>query len=160
MRWNPSLNVMTRRMERISLTNSRKPIGKQGKWETISNNCAKNANAMLKKKYRPSPEYYSYINTIKTIVDNGVPQATVNEWQNCFNNLADGKLAKPFSDFIAMGENLFSGNRFFKTASGEWWTEGGSWKFNCDSVSSIIFTNVTLKALAKHDSTKITNTSG
>ncbi|HTL81676.1 MAG TPA: hypothetical protein VL651_08220, partial [Bacteroidia bacterium] len=122
--------------------------------------CYKNANEMLKKKFRPSPEYYSYFNTIKTIVDNAVPQTTINAWQSCFENLAAGKLAKPFSDFIAMSENLFAGNRFFKTASGEWWTEGGSWKFNCDSVSSIEFTGVTLKALAKHDSTKITNTSG
>src|SRR6266568_2924785 len=35
--------------------------------------CYKNANEMLKKKFRPSPEYYSYLNTIKTIVDNASP---------------------------------------------------------------------------------------
>ncbi|MBI3511864.1 MAG: hypothetical protein HY064_14480 [Bacteroidetes bacterium] len=122
--------------------------------------CYKNCNAMIKRKFRPAPEFYAYFNTIKCLADNATPQVTINAWQSCFEGLGAGKLNKPFSDFILMGENLFSGNRFFKTATGEWWTEGGSWKFECDSIASIVFTNVTLKALAKNDSTKIIGTSG
>jgi type II secretory pathway pseudopilin PulG len=119
-----------------------------------------NTNLMLKKKFRPAPEYYSYINTIKAIVDKNVAMPTFLDWQSCFTSVGGGKLAKPFSDFILMSESLFGENKFYKTASGEWTTMGGSWKFVCDSVPSIKFTNVTLKGVAKHDSTSIYNTTG
>lgn len=120
----------------------------------------KNTNLMLKKKFRPAPEYYSYINTMKAIADKGVNGATFLDWQGCFISLGNGKAGKPFSDFIQMSENLFQSGRFFKTANGEWWTEGGTWKFACDSVAALKFTNVTLKGLSRNDSTKITGTTG
>jgi hypothetical protein len=128
--------------------------------EDIKQAMYKNANLMLKKKFRPSPEYYAYFNTIKAIVDKNTPMTTFLDWQSCFTTVGGGKLAKPFSDFILMGEALFRENKFFKTASGEWRADGGSWKFACDSVSSIVFTNVTITGTSKHDSTKIYNTSG
>lgn len=120
----------------------------------------KNTNLMLKKKFRPAPEYYSYINTIKAIVDKNVPMTTFLDWQSCFTSVGGGRLNKPFSDFIQMSENLFGENKFYKTASGEWRTDGGSWKFACDSVPAISFTNITLVGTSKKDSTKIYNTSG
>lgn len=120
----------------------------------------KNTNLMLKKKFRPAPEYYSYINTIKAIVDHNTPMTTFLDWQSCFASVGAGKLNKPFSEFILMGESLFSENKFYKTPSGEWRTDGGSWKFACDSVPAIRFTGVTLVGTSKNDSTKIYNTSG
>jgi hypothetical protein len=120
----------------------------------------KNCNLMLKKKFRPAPEYYSYINTVKTIADKNIAGTTFLEWQSCFTSVGNGRLPKPFSDFIQMSENLFGTGRFYKTASGEWWTEGGTWKFACDSAPSIRFTNVNLKALSRNDSTVVKATSG
>ncbi|GAB4143197.1 MAG: hypothetical protein Fur0041_18290 [Bacteroidia bacterium] len=120
----------------------------------------KNTNAMLKKKFRPSPEYFAYFRTIMAIVDNGLVNTKFNEWQGCFVSLSNSKTAKPFSDFILMSESLFKDNKFYKTPSGEWMAEGGSWKFTCDSVASISFTNVTLKGILKNDSTMITGTTG
>ncbi|HLG02943.1 MAG TPA: hypothetical protein VI731_05070, partial [Bacteroidia bacterium] len=119
-----------------------------------------NANLMLKRKFRPAPEYYAYFNTIKAIADHDVPGSTFLDWQSCFVTVGNGKLPKPFSEFILMSENLFKDGRFFRTASGEWWTEGGSWKFACDSVAAIRFTNVTLKARQRNDSTKVDGTTG
>lgn len=120
----------------------------------------KNCNLMCKKKFRPKPEYYSYINTIKAIVDKNVPPTTFLEWQSCFTSIGNGKLSKPFSDFIEMGENLFVENKFYKSPSGEWSAIGGTWKFACDSVPALQFTNVTLHGVARNDSTNIYNTSG
>ncbi|MCX6311659.1 MAG: hypothetical protein NT084_08480 [Bacteroidetes bacterium] len=120
----------------------------------------KNCNQMVKKKFRPKPEYYSYLNTIMSIADKNVSGVTFLEWQTCFTSIGNGRLNKPFSDFIEMSEHLFGENKFFKTASGEWSVIGGTWKFSCDSVSSVRFTNVTLHGVAKNDSTNIFNTSG
>jgi hypothetical protein len=120
----------------------------------------KNTNQMLKKKFRPKPEYESYINTMKAIADKKIPGTTFLEWQSCFTSIGNGRLNKPFSDFIEMSEHLFIENKFFKTASGEWSAIGGTWKFACDSVPAIKFTNVTLHGVAKNDSTNIYNTSG
>lgn len=120
----------------------------------------KNANLMVKKKFRPAPEYYAYINTIKAIVDKNVPLPTFLDWQGCFTTVGNGKLNKPFTDFILMSEHLFAENKFYKTATGEWSTEGGTWKFDCDSVPGIKFTGITLTGIAKNDTTIIYNTTG
>ncbi|HEU4719221.1 MAG TPA: hypothetical protein VFU15_15360 [Bacteroidia bacterium] len=120
----------------------------------------KNTNQMCKKKFRPSPEYYSYFNTIKAIVDKNFPMTTFLDWQSCFTSIGNGKLGKPFSDYILMSESLFGENKFYKTATGEWSVTGGTWKFACDSVPSVRFSDVTLKGNAKNDSTRINGTSG
>jgi hypothetical protein len=120
----------------------------------------KNTNLMVKKKFRPKPEYYSYINTIMALADKNVSGTTILEWQSCFTSIGNGKLNKPFSDFIELGENLFTENKFYKTAVGSWEAIGGTWKFACDSVPALKFTNVTLHGVAKNDSTNIYNTSG
>ncbi len=120
----------------------------------------KNCNMMCKKKFRPEPEYHSYINTIMAIVDKNVSQSTFLDWQGCFTSISNGRLNKPFSDFIAMGENLFVENKFYKTPTGEWSAIGGTWKFACDSVPALKFTNVTLHGVSRNDSTDIYNTSG
>lgn len=120
----------------------------------------KNTNAMAKKKFKPSPEYYAYFNTIKMIVDKGIPMTTFNEWQVCFMSSSENRNQKPFSDFIAMSEGLFRDNTFYDEPSGKWQGIGGSWKFMCDTVPKIKFTNVTLKGTGKNDSMLIYNTSG
>ena len=120
----------------------------------------KNTNAMAKKKFKPSPEYYAYFNTIKTLVDKNTPMSTFNEWQVCFMASSENRNQKPFSDFIMMSEGLFRDNTFYDEPSGSWQAVGGSWKFMCDTVPKIQFTNVTLKGKGKNDSTLIYNTSG
>ncbi|MGL4598873.1 MAG: hypothetical protein ACRCYO_15255, partial [Bacteroidia bacterium] len=120
----------------------------------------KNCNLMLKKRLKPSPEFYAYINTIKAIIDFNIPLSMFNDWQVCFNKLGEGKVNKPFSDFIQTSEFLFSEGKFYKTASVEWRARGGSYAFVCDSAPQIRYTNVTLIGLSKGDSSVIYNTSG
>jgi hypothetical protein len=119
-----------------------------------------NSNLMIKKKFRPQPEFYSYFNTIKALADKSVPQATINAWQTCFNKIGSGRLNKPFSDFINLGEGLFLDNKFYRSPTAEWKVTGGSWSFDCDTSAVMRFTNVTLIGFAKGDSTVISNTSG
>ncbi len=128
--------------------------------EEIKQTMYKNTNAMVKKKFKPSPEYYAYINTIKSIIDKKTPMATFNDWQVCFMSASLNKNQKPFSDFILMGEDLFRDNTFYSTPSGSWQALGGTWKFVCDSIPQIRFTNITLKGKGKNDSTLIYNTTG
>lgn len=128
--------------------------------EEIKQTMYKNTNAMVKKKFKPSPEYYAYINTIKSIIDKKTPMATFNDWQVCFMSVSLNKNQKPFSDFILMGEDLFRDNTFYSTPSGSWQALGGTWKFVCDSIPQIRFTNITLKGKGKNDSTLIYNTTG
>lgn len=119
-----------------------------------------NSNMMVKKKFRPQPEFYSYLNTIKALVDNNTPQATITAWQACFTRIGGGRLNKPFSDFINLGEGLFLENKFYRSPTAEWKMVGGSWSFDCDTTAMMRFTNVTLIGYAKGDSSVIANTSG
>lgn len=128
--------------------------------EEIKQAMYKNTNAMAKKKFKPSPEYYAYFNTIKSICDKKTPMATFNDWQVCFMSVSNNRNQKPFSDFIQMGEDLFRDNTFYNQPSGSWQALGGSWKFMCDSIPQIRFTNITLKGTGKNDSTLIYNTTG
>lgn len=128
--------------------------------EDIKQAIYKNTNAMAAKKFKPTPEYYAYFNTIKSIVDKNVPMATFNDWQVCFISSSKNRNQKPFSDFILMSEGLFRDNTFYDEPSGKWQALGGSWKFMCDSTPMIRFTNITLKGTGKNDSTLIYNTSG
>lgn len=128
--------------------------------EDIKQAIYKNTNAMAAKKFKPSPEYYAYFNTIKSIVDKKVAMATFNDWQVCFISSSKNRNQKPFSDFILMSEGLFRDNTFYDEPSGKWQAIGGSWKFLCDSTPMIRFTNITLKGTGKNDSTLIYNTSG
>ncbi|HTF03774.1 MAG TPA: hypothetical protein VK826_07095 [Bacteroidia bacterium] len=128
--------------------------------EEIKQAMYKNTNAMAKKKFKPSPEYYAYFNTIKSIVDKKIPMTTFNDWQVCFMSVSNNKNQRPFSDFIMMGEDLFRDNTFYDTPSGSWQALGGTWKFMCDTIPQIRFTNVTLKGTGKNDSTLIYNTTG
>lgn len=128
--------------------------------EEIKQAMYKNTNAMAKKKFKPSPEYYAYFNTIKYIVDKKIPMSTFNDWQVCFISSSNNRNQKPFSDFILMSEGLFRDNTFYDEPSGKWQALGGSWKFMCDSIPMIRFTGITLKGTGKNDSTLIYNTTG
>jgi hypothetical protein len=119
-----------------------------------------NANQMVKKKFRPYPEYYSYFNTIKAMVEKNTSLPMFQEWQQCFARVVGVRTNKPFTDFIQMSEGLYLDDRFYRSPTAEWKSIGGKWVFECDSAAQIRFTNVTLVGYAKGDSTVITNTSG
>ena len=47
----------------------------------------KNTNAMAKKKFKPSPEYYAYFNTIKTIFPSGLRNAALGSPAGKFDSI-------------------------------------------------------------------------
>ncbi|MFI5149429.1 MAG: hypothetical protein ACHQRM_06815 [Bacteroidia bacterium] len=116
-------------------------------------------NSMLKKRLH-TPEFRSFLNAVSAFVNGGQPEKNFTEWQNCLNKLINGRVTKPFVDFVVMSEGLFSTNTFYKSTTAEWRSESNDYQLFCDSVPRIVFKALTLHGYAKGDSTVIYNTSG
>jgi len=120
----------------------------------------KNANQMLKRRFKPSPEFRAYINAVKAFTDNNLSPNVWNDWQACFDKLAGGKSNKYFADYIVMSENLFADNTFYKSVTTTWKADNRNWQIICDSIPIVKFGSLNLKCLAKGDSSTIYNTTG
>jgi len=116
-------------------------------------------NGMLKKRLH-TPEFRSFMNAVMAFVNSNQPEKNFTEWESCLNKLVNGKVTKPFVDFISMSENLFSTNTFFKSSTAEWKSETNDYQLFCDSVPRIVFKTLNLHGYSKGDSTVIYNTSG
>ncbi|TND02849.1 MAG: hypothetical protein FD123_3996 [Bacteroidetes bacterium] len=120
----------------------------------------RNCNQMLKRRFKPTPEFRNYLNAVKSFVDNNLSGGSWNDWQICFDKLAAGKSNKYFADYLAMSETLFADNTFYKSQTTLWKADNANWMIICDSVPMVKFGSLTLKCLAKGDSSIIYNTSG
>lgn len=120
----------------------------------------KNCNQMLKRRFKPTPEFTNYLNAVKAFVDNNLPATTWSDWQVCFDKMAAGKSNINFAGYIEMSENLFNDNTFYKSITTTWKADNRNWQIVCDSVPLIKFTSLNLKCYSKGDSSSIYNTSG
>lgn len=133
-------------------------IGKidAGKQQDIYKNC----NQMLKRRFKPTPEFRAYLNAVKAFVDNNLSANVWSDWQTCFDKMANGKSNKYFVDYIQMSENLFADNTFYKSVTTTWKADNRNWQIICDSVPMVRFASLNLRCYAKGDSSTIYNTSG
>ncbi|MCC6691264.1 MAG: hypothetical protein IT235_06990, partial [Bacteroidia bacterium] len=117
-------------------------------------------NLMLKKRLRP-PDFKSYLTSMMNFVDTKQSEKNFLAWQDCINKILNGKALRSYTDYLAMSENLFAYNVFYKSPTYEWSSNNNGYEFKYDSVPKVIFNSLNLVCHNNQtDSVVINNTKG
>ena len=100
-------------------------------------------NLMLKKRLRP-PDFRSYLTCMMNFVDTKQSEKNFLAWQDCINKILNGKGIKNYTEYLAMSENLFAYNVFYKSPTYEWSSNNSGYEFQYDSVPKVIFSSLDL----------------
>jgi len=119
------------------------------------------ANAMLKKRLKPYPYFYSYFNTLINSIQTKKTDDNFDNWQHCVEKILTGKSMRGVQDFFEMSENIFKTNTFYKSPSYAYYSTEPNFKFDYDTIPKVIFDNITLVGVnPRGDSIAIENTGG
>ncbi len=122
--------------------------------------CYEVCNLMLKKRLH-LPDFTSYLSSMMNFVDTKQPDKNFLSWQDCINKILNGKSIRSYSEFLAMSENLFANNVFYKSPTYEWSSNTNNFEFQYDSVPKVIFSSLNLVCHNNQkDSVVILNTKG
>jgi hypothetical protein len=117
------------------------------------------ANAMLKKRMRPFPDFSNYLVTLASLANSNQPAESFTAWQRSVDRLL--KLpSKNFASYISVCSSLFSSNTLYESASTRWYADNSNYSFDFDSLPKIVFGPMTLRCGSKGDSSEIFNTQG
>lgn len=121
----------------------------------------KTSNVMLKKRLKPFPDFKNYLGSLVSFINSPSQSGqSFVAWQTIIEKILSGKSTKNFTDFLAMSDNLFATNTFYKSTSTEWRSNNSNYSFEYDSVPKVIFKTMNLKCYSKGDSAIIYNTYG
>jgi len=122
--------------------------------------CYEVCNLMLKKRLRP-PDFMSYLNSMMNFVETKQSEKNFLAWQDCINKILSSKAIKSYTEYLAMSENLFAYNVFYKSPTYEWSSNTNNYEFIYDSVPKVVFASLNLVCHNnQNDSVVITNTKG
>ncbi|MCX6267198.1 MAG: hypothetical protein NTW16_07555, partial [Bacteroidetes bacterium] len=117
-------------------------------------------NEMVKKKIRPYPDFFNYINALNIFVNSSQPQGYFIPWSDILKKLIMDKNSRKFATFIEATTNLFSGNLVYKSSSTRWKIRQAACRFSFDTVPVIEFQKSDLVCYANDDSLNIYDTKG
>ena len=119
------------------------------------------SNAMLKRRMKPYPYFYGYLNTVINAIESQQLESTFENWQKCLERILIGKSNRGVQEFFEMSENIFKNRTFYKTPSYAYYSLQPNFTFEYDSIPLVKFDNVTLVgANPRGDSIAIEETSG
>lgn len=119
------------------------------------------ANEMLKKRFKPYPYFYGYINTLINSIQSNHSNEIFKDWQTCLDKIINGKSLRGIQSFLDMSENIFKKNEFYKTPSYSFYSLETNFKFEFDTIARLVFNSITLVgANPNGDSLAIEKTSG
>ncbi len=117
-------------------------------------------NNMMKRKYRPYPEFKSFLKTLMNYYDNKVSANTWTEWQKALEKLMEKGNNKKVSNMLEVFEYMFEGNILFRSNAIEWSASNPNYTIAYDSLPRVTWTQLDLIGAVKADSIIIYNTSG
>ena len=126
------------------------------KKQIIYNICDK----MLKKRFRPFPDFYNYINSLDVFMDTHQPDYLFYEWSGVLQKLINGKNIRVFLAFLDGSIPLFSENLIYKSISTRWKITNPDYHYFMDSVPFITFAKSDLIGYTSKDSLTIFGTKG
>ena len=75
------------------------------------------ANEMLKKRFKPYPYFYGYINTLINSIQSNHSNEIFKDWQTCLDKIINGKSLRGIQSFLDMSENVFKKNHISRRQS-------------------------------------------
>lgn len=101
-------------------------------------------NLMIKKKVRIVPEFKSYLTSVMNFINSDQSEENFLKWQECIIKILNGKNLRNYSDYLAMSENLFASNTFYRSSVVEYKSDNNNYIFEYDSVPKVIFPSMNL----------------
>jgi len=117
-------------------------------------------NEMVKRKIRPYPDFFNYINTLNIFINNHQPDEYFTPWSDILKKLIAEKNTRNFLSFLESTTNLFAGNLVYKSTTTRWKVSNPVCSFSFDSVPEIGFGPCDLTCYANDDSLNIYATRG
>ncbi|MCX6306554.1 MAG: hypothetical protein NT040_16440 [Bacteroidetes bacterium] len=117
-------------------------------------------NEMVKKKIRPYPDFFNYINALNIFVNSHQPYEYFIPWSDILKKLISDKNSRKFGVFLDATTNLFGENLVYKSLTTKWKISRPSFRFSFDTVPVIEFRKSDLVCYANNDSLNIYNTKG
>jgi hypothetical protein len=121
----------------------------------------KTANAMLAKRLKPHPYFYSFFNTIINSISSKMSDEVFDNWLSCLNKILAAKSIRGVQEFLEMSETIFRDNVFYQSPAYAYYSVEPNFKFEYDSIPRVKFENVTLVGVnPRGDSMAVEETSG
>ncbi len=119
------------------------------------------SNLMVKKRIRILPEFKSYLTSVKNFINSTQTEANFLAWQSSITKILNGKSLKNYTDYLAMSENLFLTNTFYKSSVVEYKSNNNNYLFEFDSLPKVVFQKMNLSYYNnQNDSGVVYNTKG
>jgi hypothetical protein len=117
-------------------------------------------NWMLKKRVKPFPTFKAFLSSMGFFSDGKLDDKNFQVWVKCVEKCMGAKTLTSFTNFIEMTENLFRENAIFSSVTTKWKASSNLFRFEFDSVPSLVFEKFNLSCFSIGDSLNIYNTSG
>ncbi len=127
-------------------------------------------NVMETKRLKPYPEIYNYVFSVAAFVKGKQPKESYTAWHAAVDKTLDNRNIKKFEDFIELSAGFFSESRISESPNYSWYYVGGTYSFEFDTKTSMIFSggNLVCRAMSRSgsnkgeaiDSLNVINTSG
>ena len=117
-------------------------------------------NWMLKKRVRPFPTFKAFLAAMGYFSEGRLDDNNFQTWVKCVEKAMAAKTLTPFNNFIEMSENLFRDNVIYQSVTTTWKSSKNNFRFEYDSVPSVIFGPCDLACYSIGDSLNIWNTQG
>ena len=117
-------------------------------------------NEMVKKKVRPYPDFFNYINSLNIFINTNQPDDYFIPWSDILKKLITEKNNRKFFTFLESTSNLFAENLVYKSITTRWKINAATYRFAFDSVPFIEFSKCDLVCFAYDDSLNVYATRG
>ncbi|MFM7901385.1 MAG: hypothetical protein ACKPAD_05300, partial [Bacteroidota bacterium] len=117
------------------------------------------ADAMLKKRLKPFPDFVNYINTLTVFAQSGQGQKSFDAWHNGIDNCLSGS-SRNFSAYLSICSGLFQGGYIYDSPAVKWRSSTMDYIFSQDTIPKVIFPQFDLVYISKGDSARIVGTTG
>jgi hypothetical protein len=120
------------------------------------------SNQILEQRLKVIPDIREYIKTVITIKENDAAGSRFLEWHKVVDVVLGSRSArKDFPDFLSFSSKLYSGNIIYHSASTEWISDNGNFRFEIeDGAPILVIPSLNLRCESKQSSISILKTSG
>lgn len=109
-------------------------------------------NLLESKRFKIVPEIYDYVYSVVSLLEKSGQAENFNAFQSASSKLLESRNSKKFTDFVDMTSGYFANGMIARSSNFDWFYIGGSYKFEFDVKSVILFEGGNLICRVKSNS--------